>query len=426
MKRFFRTAGLLICIGAIFGAGYFTGTNHTVATAQDDTATQRLFTPFWQAWADVKKFYVDVDQVTEDELMQGAIAGMINALGDKHSAYMDPKLYAELTNELNGNFEGIGATVEKDATTGGLKIVSTIEGSPARGKLKSGDVIIKVDGKDITGMTETQIISKVRGAAGTKVTLTVVRDGEDKPIDIDLIRAKIESPVVIAKVLDNNIGYIKLNDFTSNSPAELEKGLIQIDAKHLNGLIFDLRDDPGGFLRQAIEVGSAFIKSGPIVIQRGRPGTEDIKLQATGDLFVPETVPMVVLINENSASASELVSGALKDYKRAIIVGVNSYGKGSVQSWMDLTNGGALRLTIAHFFTPLGNAVHGIGIKPDVVVEWSLVDREKSPDDDPQLAKAVEILSKNISNPNTAAKASATTVATAVPTKATAVPTKAK
>ena len=215
-----------------------------------------------------------------------------------------------------------------------------------------------------------------------------------------------------AKVLDNKIGYIKLNDFSANSTAELEKGLKQIDAKHLNGLIFDLRDDPGGFLRQAIEVARAFMKSGPIVIQRGRPGTQDIKLQATGDLFVPETVPMVVLINENSASASELVSGALKDYKRAIIVGVKSYGKGSVQSWMELNNGGALRLTTAHFFTPLGNAVHEIGITPDVIVEWKLSDRESNPDDDPQLAKALEILSKGVTAPDTAK-----TSATATPVK---------
>ncbi|MBX3083415.1 MAG: S41 family peptidase [Anaerolineae bacterium] len=412
MKRFFRTAGLLICISAIFGAGYFAGTSHTVATAQDDKATQKLFAPFWQAWTDVKKFYVDLDQVTEDQMMQGAIAGMIDSLGDKHSAYMDAKLYQELSDDLNGSFEGIGANVQKDDTTGGLKIVSTIEGSPARGKLKSGDIIIKVDGQDITNLTESQIISKVRGTAGTKVKLSVLRDGESDIIEINITRAKIERPVVVAKVLENNIGYIKLNDFSANSTIELEKGLKQIDAKHLNGLIFDLRDDPGGFLRQAIEIASAFIKSGPIVIQRGRPGTQDVKLQATGDLLVPETVPMVVLINENSASASELVSGALKDYKRAIIVGVQSYGKGSVQSWMELNNGGALRLTTAHFFTPLGNAVHQIGITPDVVVEWKLADRESKPEDDPQLAKALEILSEGKSNADTA-----TTVATATPVK---------
>jgi carboxyl-terminal processing protease len=412
MKRYFRTAGLLICVVAIFGAGYVAGTSHTVVTAQDDTATQKLFAPFWEAWNDVQRSYVDIDQVTEDALMQGALAGMINALGDKHSAYMDPDLFQEMSQDLNGSFEGIGANVQKDETSGGLKIMSTIEGSPARGKLKSGDIIIGVDGEDVTRYTESQIISRVRGTAGTSVTLTVIRDGESEPLDVELIRAKIERPVVVAKVLENKIGYIKLNDFSANSTTELEKGLEQIDVENLNGLILDLRDDPGGYLRQAIEVASAFIKSGPVVIQRGRPGTEDIKLQATGDLFVPESIPMVVLINENSASASELVSGALKDYKRATIVGVKSYGKGSVQSWMELDNGGALRLTTAHFFTPLGNAVHEIGITPDVIVEWSLEAREANPDDDPQLAKAIELLREKQPALETAATSSTATPVT--------------
>jgi carboxyl-terminal processing protease len=389
-SKLIRVVGLFVGITIIFAAGVLVGSSGRLASAQDDTATTKLFEPFWEAWDHVHDFYVDIDNVDDDVLMQGAINGLINALGDPHSAYMSPEIYAEITTELSGSYDGIGANVQKDLDSGGLRIVSTLPGSPAAQKLRRGDIIFTVDGIDITRMPESEIIGKVRGPAGTSVTLGILREGETKLLEIEVERAHIERPVVETEVYEGEIGYLKLNDFTANSTAALEQALEELNVKELNGLVFDLRDDPGGFLRQAIEITSAFIPSGTVVIQRD--GDDEIKWPATGDLLVPEELPVVVLINEGSASASELVSGALQDYERALILGTQSYGKGSVQSWISLSNGGALRISSAHFFTPLGNAVNEIGITPDIVVHWNEDWRLQFPDFDPQLQAALWIL----------------------------------
>lgn len=389
-SKLIRFIGLFIGVTAIFAAGVFVGSSGSVATAQGDSVTKKLFEPFWEAWEDVHKLYVDIDKVSDATLMQGAIAGMVNALEDRHSAYMDPTAYDEINSDLSGSYNGIGANVQKDPNSGGLRIVSTIPGSPAQQKLKRGDIIITVDGEDITMLPESEIVGKVRGPAGTTVKFGIIREGERKLLEIEVQRARINRPIVVSDVLDGGIGYLKLNDFSANSTTEMEKALKQMKINTLNGLIFDLRDDPGGYLKQAIEIASAFIPSGTVVIQRD--GKNEIKWPATGDLLVPEKMPVVVLINEGSASASELVSGALQDYGRAIIVGTTSYGKGSVQSWIALSNGGALRITSAHFFTPDDHAVHEIGITPDVVVNWLEDWQLKMPTFDPQLQAALWIL----------------------------------
>jgi carboxyl-terminal processing protease len=418
--RLLRSAVLTVAVVAIFGAGFLAGTSRQVATAQDDAATQTLFEPFWEAWDTVHRTYVDIATVSDEKLMEGAISGMVNAIGDRNTAYMDAQAFESLNTEMSGSFEGIGANVRKDETTGGLEIVSTIAGSPARELLKRGDIIVTVDGEDVTALSEMEIIGKVRGPAGTPVTLGIVREGERKLLEIEIVRARIEREVVVADVLEGDIGYIKLNDFTSTAPEALEKALKQVDVENAKGLIIDLRDDPGGFLREAIDITSAFIKRGTVVIQRGRPGTREIKYPATGDLLVPETIPVVVLINEGSASASELFSGALQDYKRAVIVGTTSFGKGSVQAWSELSNGGALRITSSYFFTPLGRKVNGVGIVPDVVVEWPVEDQEKNPDQDPQLEKALELLREG-KVPVNGEGGEANTDATAEPTAEAAV-----
>ncbi|MBX3063397.1 MAG: S41 family peptidase [Anaerolineae bacterium] len=389
-SKLLRFMGMFIGVMAIFAAGVFVGSGSSVATAQGDTTTKKLFEPFWEAWDDVHKLYVDMDKVSDDALMQGAISGMVNALGDKHSSYMDPTAYDEINSDLSGSYNGIGANVQKDLNSGGLRIVNTIPGSPAQEKLKRGDIIITVNGEDITALSESEIVGKVRGPAGTTVTFGIIREGEHKLIEIEVQRARINRPIVVADVYEGGIGYLKLNEFSANSTTEMEKALRQMKINTLNGLIFDLRDDPGGYLKQAIEIASAFIPSGTVVIQRD--GDNEIKWPATGDVLVPERIPVVVLINEGSASASELVSGALQDYGRAIIVGTVSYGKGSVQSWVKLSNGGALRISSAHFFTPNDHAVHEIGITPDVVVNWPEEWQLKMPTFDPQVQAALWIL----------------------------------
>jgi carboxyl-terminal processing protease len=219
----------------------------------------------------------------------------------------------------------------------------------------------------------------------------VLREGSRKLQQITLFRARITLETVIWRLYDGGIGYIRLNDFSDNATEEFSTALRKMDANNLNGLVFDLRDDPGGGLQTAIEIASQFIQRGVVVIQRGKPGTDDIVYRATGDALAP-TVPLVVLINEGSASASELVSGALRDYDRAIIVGTRSYGKGSVQTWRQISNGGGLRITIAHFFTPKNGVVNGVGLTPDIVVDWTPEQQDADPNYDPQLQEALWIL----------------------------------
>ncbi len=390
MKRWIRLISVIPLIALVFGIGFVAGTTShpaVVAQAQQPQGTDKLFQPFWEAWDTVHQRYVD--PLDDDVLMQGAISGMVAALGDPHSSYMDPQLFASLTNELSGVFEGIGATVKKDNGTGGLMIVSTIKGAPAReAGLQVGDIIITVDGKDITQLAEMQIIGKVRGPAGTSVKLGLIRKGQKGIIELTVTRARIELPNVTTALYEGNIGYIKLAEFTDTASSDFAKGLQELDANHLKGLVFDLRDDPGGGLQTAINIASEFVKTGPIVIERGKPGTKDIIYKSTGRTLAPN-VPLVILINAASASASELVSGALHDRGRAILIGEKSFGKGSVQQWGSLSNGGGLRVTIAHFFTPTERVINQIGLTPDIVVPW---DTEANPDTDVQLIAAIQYL----------------------------------
>ncbi len=382
-------AGVFLVV--IFAAGFVTGASHpgTLAMGNDvqPSNTVQLFGPFWQTWNLVHEQYVD--PINDEKMMEGAASGMVAALGDPHSAYMPPDLFTALNSDLSGQFEGIGATIRKDPATGGIQIISTIAGSPARqGGLKDGDIILDVDGNDITSLTETDMLSRVRGPAGSKVTLSILRKGDKKLITITLTRAKIVIPIVESALYDGQIGYVKLSEFSDTAAQDLSKALKQINANQLKGLIFDLRDNPGGGLSTAISVASMFIQKGPIVIERGKPGTPDTVLYATGNPIAP-TVPMVVLINGGSASASELVSGALQDHGRAVLVGTQSYGKGSVQLWDKLDAGGGVRITIAHFYTPKGRIIHERGLTPDEVVPW---DTDTSPNYDPQLAEALWVL----------------------------------
>jgi len=389
MKRWMRVALIIPLIGMIFGFGYVLGTTNPIALAQGGrpAGTDQLFGPFWEAWNTVHRSYVD--PMDDDTLMQGAISGMVAALGDRHSAYMKPQMFNSLTSELSGSFEGIGATVRKDTQTGGLTIVTTIAGSPARAAgIRSGDLVVMVDGKDVTQLPESDIIDKVRGPAGTSVKLGIIRKGEKQLLEILVTRARIVVPTITTALYDNKIGYIRLAEFTETATQDFTNALKELDANNLKGLILDLRSNPGGGLITSINIASQFIKSGPIVIERFKPGQQDKVYNSTGETLAPD-VPLVVLIDGGSASASELVSAALRDRGRATLVGTRSFGKGSVQQWSGLSNGGGLRVTVAHFFSPTNRTINEIGITPDVVVPW---DVEANPNYDPQLAEAYMIL----------------------------------
>lgn len=348
---------------------------------------QALFTPFWEAWNIVHEQYVD--QPVDDELlMQGAIRGMMDALGDKQTFYMEPQLYESESTSLQGEYEGIGAYVDTDGDY--LTIVSPIEGSPADlVGLRPGDKVIAIDGEDMTGVAPEQARLKVLGPEGTKVTLTIAREGEPKPLEFTITRAKITIHSAEGKMLENDIAYIDINTFGDRTTRELRDALDELLKQNPKGIIIDLRNNPGGYLTTAVEVSSEFIDEGVILYEQYGDGRRD-EHKALGNGQATD-IPIVVLINEGSASASEILAGALQDYERAKLVGVQSYGKGSVQNWVPLSNDqGAARVTIAKWLTPKERAIDHVGLAPDVWVEMTVEDFEA--ERDPQLDAAVETL----------------------------------
>jgi carboxyl-terminal processing protease len=355
-----------------------------------DTAqtTDELFKPFWQAWTVVHNQYID-QPVDDEKMMQGAIRGMMDSLGDPHSGYMSPVEYSDAQAPLEG-YSGIGAFVN---TLGEyLTITEPIKGSPAEAAgLKKGDEIIAIDGVDMTGTLAELARQKVLGPAGTQVVLTIRREGVEEPFDVPITRAQITIPSTEYKMLDNNIAYVRLNSFSETTDKELRAALQDLMAQNPKGLILDLRYNGGGYLDQAISVGSEFLSDGVVAYEEFGDGTRNT-FNASGD-GIATKIPMVVLVNEWSASASEVVAGALQDRGRAQLVGVTTYGKGTAQNWIPLSdNDGAIRVTIARWLTPNARNVTGTGLTPDVAVEISEADTQAGVDT--QLDKAIEILSQ--------------------------------
>lgn len=348
---------------------------------------EALFAPFWEAWDLVHELYVDqpVDDVT---LMRGAISGMMQALGDDHSSYMDPDQYRQANMPLEQEYEGIGAWV--DTTGEYLRIVSPMPDSPAEAAgVKAGDLIIMVNGEDMTGISGDLVLRKVLGPAGSQVTLTVVREGENEPIEITITRAHITIPSVDGEMLDSGIAYVQVLQFAANTRSELRAVLAELLAQNPTGLILDLRNNGGGYLDTAVDVASEFMEEGTVLFEEYGDGTRDEYKVLGGGLAYD--IPMVILVNEGTASASEIVAGALQDYGRATLVGVTTYGKGSVQQWIPLSDDqGAVRITVAAWLTPTGRQIHKVGLAPDVVVE--LTEDDFNAGRDPQLDKAVYLL----------------------------------
>ena len=361
------------------------------AQPDSETATpedlETLFAPFWEAWNIVHEQYVD-QPIDDQLLMQGAIRGMMEALGDKQTFYMEPEVYENETSSLQGEYEGIGAYVDTDGDY--LTIVSPIEGSPADAAgLQPGDKIIAIDGEDMTGVAPEQARLKVLGPEGSAVTLTVAREGEPEPLEFTITRAKITIRSAEGKMLENDIAYVDINTFGDRTTRELRDSLDELLAQNPRGIIIDLRNNPGGYLTTAVEVSSEFIEDGVILYEEYGDGRRDTH-RALGNGQATD-LPIVVLINEGSASASEIVAGAIQDYERGKLVGTTSYGKGSVQNWVPLSdNQGAARVTIARWLTPDERLIDDIGLTPDVIVEMTTEDFES--EQDPQLDAAMETI----------------------------------
>jgi len=335
-----------------------------------------------------------VEEKTSKDLIYGALKGMLSSL-DPYSQFMDPDTYSEMKVETEGEFGGIGIeiTLKDDLLT----IISPIDDTPAyKAGIKAGDKIVKIDGSTTKDLTLIDAVKKLRGKPGTDVTIIVLRESDKKLLEFTITRAiiKIES-IKKAEMLEPGIGYIRLTEFQENTPKDMSNALKKLEAEGLKGLILDLRNNPGGLLDVAVDVGGKFIQEGKIVVStKGRVEGQNIEFKSRNKNNHLD-YPIVVIINGGSASASEIVAGALQDYKRAILLGTKSFGKGSVQTVVPMPDGSGIRLTTSKYFTPNGRSIHGLGIMPDIVVEYE----EKSPKDkevDKEVEKEAALLEKLI------------------------------
>lgn len=348
---------------------------------------EKFLTPLNEAWKLIHEEYLD-QPVDDVKLIQGAIRGMVDALGDPFSAYMDPDEYREQNTPLEGEYTGIGAWV--DISGEWLVIISPMPGSPAeKAGLKSNDIVVAVDGKDMTGIDPSLVQKKLLGPDGSAITLSIQREGNQQPIEINLQRAVIKIPSIDYEVLPEGIGYIQLIQFSLNSDKEMRMALKSLQADNVHGIILDLRNNSGGYVHVAVNIASEFLTSGPVLIEEyGDKSREEYDIKPGG---IAKQIPLVVLVNEGSASASEILAGALQDHKRAILVGTKTFGKGLIQSWPELSgDNGAIRLSIARWLTPLGKQIHLNGLIPDYII--TLSDEDIANKNDLQLAKAQELL----------------------------------
>ncbi len=319
---------------------------------------------FSEIFGRIQKDYVE--PVADKKLIEDAIRGMLSGL-DPHSAYLDVEQYNDLKVGTTGQFGGLG--IEVTMENGFVKVVSPIDDTPAQRKgMKSGDLIIRLDDKPVKGMGLNEAVKVMRGKPGTDITLTVVREGEEAPMKVVITRAIIKVKSVKSRILEKGYGYLRISSFQSHTDKYLKdalEGLKKENKKKLKGLVLDLRNNPGGVLNAAVSVSDAFLRKGLIVYTKGRIKDSEMKFSAAPDDYI-EGAPIVVLINAGSASASEIVAGALQDHKRAVIMGEKSFGKGSVQTILPASNGGAVKMTTARYYTPSGRSIQAEGITPDI------------------------------------------------------------
>jgi carboxyl-terminal processing protease len=404
LNKFLRYYFVILLVLVVFIAGLLLGsqTNKSVNNnnfVSGKVADQKVkpgflskdvnFDLFWETWDTIRKNYVH-QPVSETEMLYGAMAGSVASLGDPHSIFFDPDTTKKFTDELQGTFDGIGTeiAIKNDRLT----IIAPLPGSPAeKAGLRAGDQILAIDAEDTAGMSLDYAVNKIRGQKGTDVVLTVNREGWDKAKEIKLTRDTIKIQSVKWKMLDNNLAYINLRYFNEDTSSEFNKAVVEIISKNPKGIVFDLRNNPGGYLDTAIDVASEWVDKGVVVYEKSADGK--LKANEANGQARFKDFPTVVLINGGSASGSEIVAGALKDYKLATLIGEKSFGKGSVQTLFPLEDGSSIKLTIALWLTPNENTIDGEGIEPDIQIK--LTDEDFNADKDPQLDRAILYLNQN-------------------------------
>ena len=343
---------------------------------------------FGEVLEKINKEYVD--DINQSESMDSAINGLLQSL-DPYSAYMSPQIFNEMQTETSGEFGGLG--IEVSMESGVVKVISPIDDTPAsRAGIKAGDYIVKIDNTQVQGKSLSEAVELMRGPVGTSIELTIRRRGEKKALNFIIVREIIEIQSVKADVLEKNVGYIRLTSFNENSGEQIKEKIKELEnKKKVKAYILDLRNNPGGLLSQAIRITDYFLDNGEIVSTKSRKASENKKWFAKeGDLTKGKT--LIVMINYGSASASEIVAGALKDHKRAILIGENSFGKGSVQSIIPLKNSGAIRLTVAKYYLPSGKSISEVGVSPDIEIDEESDDFQIKTDSDNQLNYALKLL----------------------------------
>lgn len=393
--------GLIILVLFVFALGWNVGLNHayrkqgidakslvTTPYGEIETVNMELF---WDVWNILSGRYVDPHSMDSQEMIFGAIKGMVYSLNDPYTTFMTPKENKEFQDVLSGTLEGIGAelTIRNEMLT----VISPLKGSPAKAAgLQPEDIIYAVDGELVEEMTFEEAVLKIRGEKGTKVTLTVLRKKEQEPIDLTITRDTININSVDWEMIDG-IALVEINQFGTTTRTEFSKAINEILNKRPNGIILDLRYNGGGYLDGAVDIASEFIEKGKVVTIKKRNPEEDEVIYVNGQARMANQ-PLVILINKGSASASEIVAGAVQDHKRGTIIGENSFGKGTVQEVENLIGGSSLRITVAKWFTPNDTNISENGIMPDVIVERSTDDFENG--NDPQLQAAIDHIKKQI------------------------------
>jgi carboxyl-terminal processing protease len=344
---------------------------------------QEQFQVFWEAWSVVDREYLDRAALDPHKLTHGAIRGMLEAIGDPHTVFMDPEQSEVSDAELRGTFEGIGVHV--DLVDGRLRIVTPVEGSPGeKAGLRAGDIVLQADGKDLAGLTLNQAVNAIRGPRGSAVRLLVEREGWPAPRPFEIVRSDIKLESVRTRQLDNGIGYVRITTFAATTARDLRPPLERLMQAHPRGIVLDLRSNPGGFLQAALEVSSEFVSDGVLLFEEHADGHRDTFRAKPGGRATQ--VPVAVLVDKGSASAAEIVAGALRDRGRAVLVGEQTFGKGTVQNLHQLADKSTVRVTMARWLTPNEQPLQGVGLTPDIVVAPG------APNTDPALDRAVQHL----------------------------------
>jgi len=373
---------LLIIFLIVFVFGYYLGQTEKPLLIKPAPSEKADMSLFWETWDLVKEKYVN--QINDQDLVYGAIKGMVNALGDPYSAFMTPEENKQFEEDMQGSFEGIGAEI--GIRDGVLTIIAPLEGMPAeKAGIKAGDKVIKVNDKSTAEMTLNEAVRLIRGPRGTTVSLTVLRNGEAQ--EIKIVRNQIDIKSVKLEQKENNIIYIDINGFLQDTSQEFTIAAAQVLLLNPKGIILDLRNNPGGYLDQAIEVTGWFVDKGEVVVIEEFGDNKQTEHKAFGNASLKK-YPLVVLVNQGSASGSEILAGALRDLRSTKLIGEKTFGKGSVQELENLENKSSLRITIAKWLTPNGYSIHEKGLEPDL----AMIDDPKTEDVDEQLEEAMKIL----------------------------------